>query len=136
MPTTAITLQQAKQRDVRNFYFFCQHITLIPTLRSLLEQPDNGIDAFLAPGHVSMVIGTEAYQFIAADFNRPLVVAGFEPLDLLQGVVMLVEQKIAALSQVENQYRRVVPDAGTCWRSRPSPMCSALMAIASGAVWA
>ncbi|SQI21739.1 hydrogenase isoenzymes formation protein HypD [Salmonella enterica subsp. arizonae] len=90
MPTTAITLQQAKQRDVRNFYFFCQHITLIPTLRSLLEQPDNGIDAFLAPGHVSMVIGTEAYQFIAADFNRPLVVAGFEPLDLLQGVTMLV----------------------------------------------
>ncbi|EEP9811267.1 hydrogenase formation protein HypD [Salmonella enterica] len=112
IPTTAITLQQAKQRDVRNFYFFCQHITLIPTLRSLLEQPDNGIDAFLAPGHVSMVIGTEAYQFIAADFHRPLVVAGFEPLDLLQGVVMLVEQKIAALSQVENQYRRVVPDAG------------------------
>lgn len=46
MPTTAITLQQAKQRDVQNFYFFCQHITLIPTLRSLLEQPDNGIDAF------------------------------------------------------------------------------------------
>ena len=112
MPTTAITLQQAKQRDVQNFYFFCQHITLIPTLRSLLEQPDNGIDAFLAPGHVSMVIGTDAYNFIASDFHRPLVVAGFEPLDLLQGVVMLIEQKIAAHSQVENQYRRVVPDAG------------------------
>ena len=109
MPTTAITLQQAKQRDVQNFYFFCQHITLIPTLRSLLEQPDNGIDAFLAPGHVSMVIGTDAYNFIASDFHRPLVVAGFEPLDLLQGVVMLIEQKIAAHSQVENQYRRV-PD--------------------------
>lgn len=112
MPTTAITLQQAKARDVQNFYFFCQHITLIPTLRSLLEQPDNGIDAFLAPGHVSMVIGTDAYNFIASDFHRPLVVAGFEPLDLLQGVVMLVEQKIAAHSKVENQYRRVVPDAG------------------------
>ncbi len=91
---------------------FCQHITLIPTLRSLLEAPDNGIDAFLAPGHVSMVIGTEAYGFIAEQYNRPLVVAGFEPLDLLQGVTMLVEQKIAALSAVENQYRRVVPDAG------------------------
>ena len=78
----------------------------------MLEQPDNGIDAFLAPGHVSMVIGTEAYTFIASDFHRPLVVAGFEPLDLLQGVVMLVEQKIAAHSKVENQYRRVVPDAG------------------------
>lgn len=100
MPTTAITLQQAKARDVQNFYFFCQHITLIPTLRSLLEQPDNGIDAFLAPGHVSMVIGTDAYNFIASDFQRPLVVAGFEPLDLLQGVVMLVEQKIAAHSKV------------------------------------
>ncbi len=112
MPATAITLQQAKARNVDNFYFFCQHITLIPTLRSLLEQPDNGIDAFLAPGHVSMVIGTDAYTFIADDFQRPLVVAGFEPLDLLQGVIMLVEQKIAAASRVENQYRRVVPDAG------------------------
>ena len=59
-----------------------------------------------------MVIGTDAYNFIASDFHRPLVVAGFEPLDLLQGVVMLVEQKIAAHSKVENQYRRVVPDAG------------------------
>lgn len=136
MPTTAITLQQAKQRDVRNFYFFCQHITLIPTLRSLLEQPDNGIDAFLRQSHVSMVIGTEAYQFIAADFNRPLVVAGFEPLDLLQGVVMLVEQKIAALSGLKTNTVAWCRMPETCWRSRPSPMCSALMAIASGAVWA
>lgn len=81
-------------------------------LRSLLDQPENGIDAFLAPGHVSMVIGTDAYGFIASDYHRPLVVAGFEPVDLLQGVIMLVEQKIAQRSQVENQYRRVVPDAG------------------------
>jgi len=112
MPATAITLQQAKIRNADNFFFFCQHITLIPTLRSLLEEPDNGIDAFLAPGHVSMVIGTEAYGFIAKAFKRPLVVAGFEPLDLLQGVSMLVEQKIEAQSSVENQYRRVVPDTG------------------------
>lgn len=112
MPATAIMLQQAKVRNVSNFYFFCQHITLIPTLRSLLEQPDNGIDAFLAPGHVSMVIGTAAYDFIAAEHQRPLVVAGFEPLDLLQGVVMLVEQKIKQHSLVENQYKRVVPDEG------------------------
>ncbi|MDX6021295.1 hydrogenase formation protein HypD [Scandinavium sp. V105_16] len=112
MPATAITLQQAKAQNLSNFFFFCQHITLIPTLRSLLEQPDNSIDAFLAPGHVSMVIGTARYDFIAADFQRPLVVAGFEPLDLLQGVSMLVEQKIADVSRVENQYRRVVPDAG------------------------
>ncbi|STS99448.1 [NiFe] hydrogenase metallocenter assembly protein HypD [Klebsiella michiganensis] len=59
-----------------------------------------------------MVIGTDAYGFIASDYHRPLVVAGFEPLDLLQGAVMLVEQTIARHSDVENQYRRVVPDAG------------------------
>lgn len=112
MPATAITLQQAKARKISNFFFFCQHITLIPTLRCLLEEPDNGIDAFLAPGHVSMVIGTDAYGFIASDYHRPLVVAGFEPLDLLQGVAMLVEQKIETRSQIENQYRRVVPDTG------------------------
>lgn len=112
MPATAITLQQAKHQNVDNFFFFCQHITLIPTLQSLLDQPDNSIDAFLAPGHVSMVIGTGAYDFIARRYHRPLVVAGFEPLDLLQGVTMLVEQKIASDSRVENQYRRVVPDEG------------------------
>ncbi len=121
MPATALTLRQARERNVDNFYFFCQHITLLPTLRSLLDQPENGIDAFLAPGHVSMVIGTEAYGFIASDYHRPLVVAGFEPLDLLQGAVMLVEQTIAQRSDVENQYRRVVPDAG-------NPLAQAAMA--------
>ncbi|MFO5701933.1 hypothetical protein ACLBSN_32720, partial [Klebsiella pneumoniae] len=65
------------------------------TRHRLLDQPENGIDAFLAPGHVSMVIGTEAYGFIASDYHRPLVVAGFEPLDLLQGAVMLVGQTVA-----------------------------------------
>ncbi|MDF7662101.1 hydrogenase formation protein HypD [Erwiniaceae bacterium L1_54_6] len=118
MPATAITLQQAKAQGITNFSFFCQHITLIPTLRSLLSQPDNGIDAFLAPGHVSMVIGTAAYDFIADQFSRPLVVAGFEPLDLLQGVLMLVEQKITGHSQVENQYKRVVPDSGNLLAQR------------------
>ena len=68
----------AKPRNVDNFAFSAS-ITLLPTLRSLLDQPDNSIDAFLAPGHVSMVIGTEAYGFIASDYHRPLVVAGFEP---------------------------------------------------------
>lgn len=121
MPATALTLRQARERNVDNFYFFCQHITLLPTLRSLLDQPDNSIDAFLAPGHVSMVIGTEAYGFIASDYHRPLVVAGFEPLDLLQGAVMLVEQTIAQRSDVENQYRRVVPDEG-------NPLAQAAMA--------
>ncbi|WP_113632275.1 hydrogenase formation protein HypD [Pectobacterium peruviense] len=112
MPATALTLQQAKADGVDNFYLFCQHITIIPTLRSLLLQPDNSIDAFIAPGHVSMVIGVDAYQFIATEFQRPLVIAGFEPVDLLQSVLMLIEQKLAGQPDIENQYRRVVPDAG------------------------
>ena len=98
MPATALTLRQARERNVDNFYFFCQHITLLPTLRSLLDQSENGIDAFLAPGHVSMVIGTEAYGFIASDY-----------------------QTIAQRSDVENQYRRVVPDEG-------NPLAQAAMA--------
>ncbi|ELI8043681.1 TPA: hydrogenase formation protein HypD [Yersinia enterocolitica] len=112
MPATALTLQQAKRLGLTNFTVFCQHITIIPTLRSLLQQPDVRIDGFLAPGHVSMVIGTTPYDFICSQFNKPLVVTGFEPLDILQGLVMLLEQMVSGRCAVENQYRRIVPDSG------------------------
>ncbi|BBU98743.1 hydrogenase formation protein HypD [Providencia hangzhouensis] len=112
MPSTAITLQQAKHRQLTNFSVFCQHITIIPTLRSLLEQPDVRIDGFLAPGHVSMVIGAHPYQFISEDFHKPLVVTGFEPLDILQSLAMLVDQIADGRCEVENQYKRVVADEG------------------------
>lgn len=112
MPASALTLQQAKRLGLTNFSLFCQHITIIPTLRSLLQQPDVCIDGFLAPGHVSMVIGTTPYAFICEQFDKPLVVTGFEPLDILQGLVMLLEQKVSGRCEVENQYRRIVPDSG------------------------
>lgn len=112
MPASALTLQQAKRLGLTNFTLFCQHITIIPTLRSLLQQPDVRIDSFLAPGHVSMVIGTTPYHFICDQFNKPLVVTGFEPLDILQGLVMLLEQMVSGRCAVENQYRRIVPDSG------------------------
>lgn len=112
MPATALTLQQAKRLGLTNFTLFCQHITIIPTLRSLLQQPDVRIDGFLAPGHVSMVIGTTPYDFICSQFDKPLVVTGFEPLDILQGLVMLLEQMVSGRCAVENQYRRIVPDSG------------------------
>ena len=111
-PVTAVTLQQARRQEITNFSVFCQHISLIPTLRSLLEQDDVRIDAFLAPGHVSMVIGTTPYDFIHQQFMKPLVVSGFEPLDMLQSVLMLVEQVCEGVSHTENQYRRVVPKQG------------------------
>lgn len=112
MPSTALTLQQAKRLGLKNFSVFCQHITIIPTLRSLLEQPDVKIDGFLAPGHVSMVIGTDPYRFIADDFHKPLVVTGFEPLDILQALAMLVDQLHDGRSEVENQYKRIVAQEG------------------------
>lgn len=103
---------EVKRLGLTNFSLFCQHITIIPTLRSLLQQPDVCIDGFLAPGHVSMVIGTTPYAFICGRFDKPLVVTGFEPLDILQGLVMLLEQKVSGRCEVENQYRRIVPDSG------------------------
>ncbi|MCW6641019.1 hydrogenase formation protein HypD [Yersinia ruckeri] len=112
LPVTAVTLQKARREGMSNFSIFCQHISLIPTLRSLLQQHDVHIDAFLAPGHVSMVIGTTPYNFISEQFGKPLVISGFEPLDMLQSVLMLVEQFCEASCKTENQYRRVVAEQG------------------------
>ncbi|MBB6306731.1 hydrogenase formation protein HypD [Xanthobacter tagetidis] len=112
MPSTALTVLRAAREGTSNFSLFCNHITIIPTLRALLEQPDFGIDGFIGPGHVSMVIGTEPYRFIAEEFGRPLVVAGFEPIDLLQSLLMVLRQMEDGRARIENQYARVVPDAG------------------------
>ncbi|WP_035604033.1 hydrogenase formation protein HypD [Edwardsiella tarda] len=112
MPSTAVTLQQARRQGVNNFSVFCQHITITPTLRSLLQQPDVRIDGFIAPGHVSMVIGAHPYAFICDEFHKPLVITGFEPLDILQSLDMLLAQLCEGRCEVENQYRRIVPDSG------------------------
>ncbi|BBN59213.1 hydrogenase formation protein HypD [Hydrogenovibrio marinus] len=112
MPSTALTLQQAAQEHVKNFSLFCNHITIIPTIKAMLDSPDMRLDGFLGPGHVSMVIGSQPYEFISRDYNRPLVIAGFEPLDILQSVYMLVKQLVDGRCEVENQYERIVPKTG------------------------
>ena len=112
MPSTAMTILQAKAENVRNFSLFCNHITIIPTLRAILDAPELNLDGFLGPGHVSMVIGTRPYEFIARDFNKPLVIAGFEPIDVLQSVWMVMQQIAEGRAEVENQYRRIVPRDG------------------------
>ncbi len=112
MPATAMTLLQARTDSVANFSVFCNHITIIPTLRAILDEPDLQIDGFLGPGHVSMVIGIRCYDFIARDYRRPLTVAGFEPLDLLQALAMVVRQIADGRCEVENQYSRIVPEHG------------------------
>ena len=111
-PSTALAIQQAAREGCANFSVFCNHIRVPPPIRALLEDPDSVIDGFVGPGHVSMVIGTKPYDFIANEFNRPIVVAGFEPLDLLQSILMVLRQIYDGRAEVENQYARVVPDEG------------------------
>ncbi|HVY99790.1 MAG TPA: hydrogenase formation protein HypD [Dongiaceae bacterium] len=112
MPSTALTVLQAEAEGIANFSLFCNHITIIPTIKAILDSPDLQIDGFLGPGHVSMVIGTEPYRFIAERYRKPLVVAGFEPIDVLQSIWMVLQQLAEGRAEIENQYARVVPAGG------------------------
>jgi hydrogenase expression/formation protein HypD len=112
MPSTALTILAAEAEGLENFSVFCNHITIVPTMKAILDSPDLKLDGFLGPGHVSMVIGTAPYAFIASHYRRPLVVAGFEPLDILQGLWMVLTQIKEGRHEIENQYARAAPDAG------------------------
>jgi hydrogenase expression/formation protein HypD len=111
-PSTALSIQQAAREGLTNFTVFCNHITVPPPLKALLDDPMMQLDGFVGPGHVSMVIGVHPYDFIADDYGKPLVVAGFEPLDLLQSVLMVLTQIRDGRAEIENQYARVVPEHG------------------------
>ena len=111
-PSTALTIMRARAEGIRNFSVFCNHVTIIPAIRAILDSPDMRLDAFIGPGHVSTVIGCRPYEWIARDEGKPIAISGFEPLDLLQGVVMLLRQLRAGTARVENQYTRVVPWEG------------------------
>jgi hydrogenase expression/formation protein HypD len=112
MPSTALTILAAASDGVRNFSVFSNHITIVPTLKAILDSPGLELDGFLGPGHVSTVIGTAPFQFVAAHYRRPLVVAGFEPLDVLQAIWMVLLQIEEGRAEVENQYARAVTSAG------------------------
>ena len=111
-PSTALTVQRAAKEGLTNFSVFCNHVTIIPPIKAILDSPDMRLDAFLGPGHVSTVIGCRPYEWIPRDFGMPLVCAGFEPLDLLQSVHMIMKQLSEGRAAVENQYARVVPYDG------------------------
>jgi len=111
-PSTAVTVLQATQAAIDNFSVMCNHVTIIPPLKAILDSPGMSLDGFLGPGHVSTVIGTKPYRFVASQYNRPLVTAGFEPVDVLQAVLMLLRQLDEGRCEIENQYRRVVSEDG------------------------
>jgi hydrogenase expression/formation protein HypD len=108
---------RAKAEGVRSFSVMCNHVTIVPPLRALLESPDLRLDGFIGPGHVSTVIGCRPYDFIARHHSKPLVCAGFEPLDILTSVYMLLQQLSEQRAEVENQYGRVVP-----WDGNPKAL--------------
>ncbi len=112
MPSTALTVLQADVDGVGNFSLYCNHITTVPTVKAILDSADMQIDGFLAPGHVSMVVGARPFDFVAQRYGKPIVITGFEPLDILQAIWMLVRQLAEGRREVENQYARVVPEDG------------------------
>jgi hydrogenase expression/formation protein HypD len=111
-PATAVTLLRARAEATPNFSVFCNHVLIEPPLRAILETPGLRVDAFIGPGHVSTVIGTDAYGFIPEEYGRPVVVSAFEPVDLLQSIAMLLRQRAEGRCEVENQYTRVVRREG------------------------
>ena len=111
-PSTAVTIKRAAAAGVTNFSVFSNHVTIVPPLRAILESPDLRLDGFIGPGHVSTVIGNRPYRFVPRDYRLPLVTTGFEPLDVLQSVEMLLRQLRDGRCEVENQYTRVVRDEG------------------------
>jgi len=111
-PSTALTLMRAKAEGIENFTVMCNHVTIVPPLRALLDSPDLRLDGFIGPGHVCTVVGARPFEFIPADYDKPLVVSGFEPLDVLQSVHMILLQLAEDRREVENQYTRVVPYEG------------------------
>ncbi|MBE9005688.1 hydrogenase formation protein HypD [Fortiea sp. LEGE XX443] len=112
VPSTAFTIIQADAENIRNFSMFCNHVLVIPALKALLDNPDLQLNGFVGPGHVSMVIGTDPYQFIAQQYHKPIVVSGFEPLDIFQSIWMVLKQLVENRCEVENQYNRLVQKAG------------------------
>ena len=117
-PPTAVAIQQAQQLGLKNFSVFCNHVLTPSAIQNILDSPDVRqlgtvrVDGFIGPSHVSTIIGSRPYDFFAREYQRPVVIAGFEPLDVLQAVRMLVCQLNEGRAEVENQFTRGVTHHG------------------------
>lgn len=111
-PPTALVVKQAKALGIGNFSVFCNHVLTPPALCGILGIPGTRLDGVIGPSHVSAVIGTAPYEFVAKDYKIPMAVAGFEPLDVMQAVLMLVRQANSGEAAIENEYTRAVGKEG------------------------
>jgi hydrogenase expression/formation protein HypD len=111
-PANAMALVQARRLRVPNFSMLLSHVLVPPSIAAILQTRGNRVQAFLGPGHVCAVVGTREYEAIAARYGVPIVITGFEPVDLLEGILMAVRQLEAGRAEVENQYARTVTRDG------------------------
>ncbi len=111
-PANAMAVWRAKELDVRNFSVLASHVTVLPAMTAIVESPQNRVQAFLAAGHVCTIMGWTEYEPLAEKHRVPIVVTGFEPVDLLQGILRAVRQLESGRYQVENQYVRSVKREG------------------------
>jgi hydrogenase expression/formation protein HypD len=111
-PANAMAVHYAKEREVTNFSMLVSHVLVPPAIEAILSSPDNRVQGVLAAGHVCVVMGCEEYLPIASRYRVPIVVTGFEPVDILQGIYMCVKQLEEGRSEVENPYSRAVRNSG------------------------
>ena len=111
-PANAMSVWQAKQQGIKNFSILVSHVLVPPSIASILQSPLNRVQGFLGPGHVCTVMGYREYEPIVSRFQVPIVITGFEPIDLLEGTLMTVRQLEQGRAEVENQYSRVVQREG------------------------
>jgi hydrogenase expression/formation protein HypD len=111
-PANAMAVYQAAQEGVKNFSILVSHVTVPPAIEAIMSAPGNRVQGFLAAGHVCAIMGTREYEPLAKKYKVPIVVTGFEPLDILQGILMCVRQLEEGRAEVENQYTRAVKPQG------------------------
>ena len=111
-PANAMAVYQARREGLNNFFLLASHVLVPPAIRLLLKAPDNRVQGFIAPGHVCTVMGYREYEELTAEFRVPIVVGGFEPVDILEAILMLVTQLEADEARTENQYVRSVSFEG------------------------
>ncbi len=111
-PATAVVVKEAAAEDIENFCVLSGHKLVVPAMRALLSQKNHNIDAFLCPGHVSVIIGFGAFTEIAEQFNRPCVVAGFEPMQIIEGLGEICRQLAEGSAEVKSIYTAVVTEQG------------------------
>lgn len=111
-PANAMAVFQAKRMDIGNFFLLCSHVTVPPVVSALLQSPQSNVQGFLGPGHVCSVMGWSQYEELSRHFKVPIIITGFEPIDMLEGILRCIKQLECGQALVDNQYARAVSRSG------------------------